>query len=206
MLKVQNLGFSFDPERPLFKQVSFKVGDGESCAVFGPSGIGKSTLLGLVGGLISPDQGNVTLDGEPIDAKRSTTAGAWVTQHLHLMPARSVIDNALIQALIDGEHETRARVRAEGILTRLGLSDRLEDKARILSGGERQRLVLARALVSTRRLLLADEPTSQLDRTLSELVVRELMSALEPGRILLVVTHDPELAEACDQQVALGTA
>jgi len=204
MLSADGLRFSYESGRPLFADLSFQVLEGQSCAIFGPSGVGKSTLLAVVGGLLAPDAGSVTFDGRPLGADRAVAIGAWVTQHLHLFPARTVLDNAIAQGLIDGDSPTSLRRRAGPVLESLGIHDRACDRARVLSGGERQRLVVARALISRRRLLLVDEPTSQLDRKLARDAIACLMSAVHSDRLALIVTHDDELADACDLKVSLG--
>jgi len=182
--------------------VSFLLAPGERMAIMGPSGSGKSTLLSILGGLEEPTSGTVRLDGaDPssmtADARaiyRNRRIG-FVFQEHHLLAGCTAVDNVVLPALATGSVHRDIEVRARRLLERVGLGDRLGSLPAELSGGERQRVAVARAVVLSPRLILADEPTGQLDAhaatTVTELLV-EL--AAEAGGMLVVVTHAEAVA------------
>jgi len=184
---------------------------GETLAVVGPSGIGKSTLLHILGTLDRPDKGKVLFKGEEVfefdDAKlarfRNKSVG-FVFQFHHLLPEFSALENAMMPALISGLSKDRAGEAAEMILGRVGLKERLFHRVAKLSGGEQQRVALARALVLKPDILLADEPTGNLDKKNSE-QVHDLLLELnqELGMTLVVVTHNMELANYMSRRVTI---
>lgn len=187
----------------VLRGVSLSLEQGETVAILGPSGSGKSTLLHILGTLESPSSGLVTLDGvnpfglnEPALAAFRNQHIGFVFQEHHLLPQLSVLENVLIPALAAGQPTTAQRDRAVGLLERVGLSHRLDHRPAELSGGERQRAAIARALLLQPRLLLADEPTGNLDRTNAQAIARVLgeLRESEPT-MLVVVTHSQELAE-----------
>jgi lipoprotein-releasing system ATP-binding protein len=183
--------------------VTISLEAGEALVVMGPSGSGKSTLLHIIGTLESPTRGRVTLDGvdpfslsEPqLAAFRNRHVG-FVFQDHHLLPQCSVLENVLVPTLVAQDGDRAAfEMEARRLLGRVGLSERLEHRPAELSGGERQRAAIARALIRKPKLLLADEPTGNLDRR-SALAVGELLTELhkQEGTTLVVVTHSPDLA------------
>ena len=188
----------------VLKGVSFEVRTGEMVAVLGPSGAGKSTLLHILGTLDNPSAGGVFIDGEPIFAYdtdklawfRNRTIG-FVFQFHHLLPEFTALENTMMPALIQRVPRVQAARMAEVILEKVGLSHRLEHRPVELSGGEQQRVALARALLLKPRLLLADEPTGNLDEQTGE-GVQKLLWDLNKGLSMttIVVTHNPKLA--CD--------
>ena len=201
-LEVRNLTRDY-PTRsgPLsvLRCVDLTLERGQSLAVMGPSGSGKSTLLYIVGTLDTPTAGTVRLDGvdpfalseRDLAAFRNGKVG-FVFQDHHLLPQCSVLENVLIPTLASG---VTARERATKLLERVGLSARLDHRPAELSGGERQRVAVARALILRPALLLADEPTGNLDRTSGRAVGALLLEvAREENAILIAVTHSPELA------------
>ncbi len=183
---------------------------GGSLAIVGPSGSGKSTLLNLIGGLDRPTGGRVLLDGQDLSALdddalarlRSKSLG-FVFQSHHLLPQCSIWENVLLPTLAcaDAPSWQERETRARDLLTRVGLVDRLAHRPGQLSGGECQRVAVARALINSPRLLLADEPTGSLDAATSA-QISELLLGLEVT--LVVVTHSPELAAQLDRQLTLG--
>jgi ABC-type lipoprotein export system ATPase subunit len=179
--------------------VSLHVKPGEFVAVQGPSGCGKTTLLLVAGGLLRPDAGTAALDGQdlyalPPEARarfRASNLG-FVFQQFHLVPYLSVVDNVLAPAL--ALQSEGAAERARGLVERFGLSDRAEHVPAELSTGERQRVALARALLNRPKVILADEPTGNLDGAAAEVVLRHLATFAAEGGAVLLVTHDRQAA------------
>lgn len=191
------------PGRPmLLDGVHLDARVGESVAVVGPSGSGKTTLLALLGGLLRPRGGRVLLDrdGEVIPVAEHVS---WVLQTVNVLADRSVIDNVAVGAFADGLDRATAATRARTALAAVGLAGTDERLVRTLSGGEAQRVVIARAAVSDRPVLLADEPTGQLDQDTSAHVIDALLTSAA-DKITVVVTHDPAVAARCSRTLALG--
>lgn len=184
---------------------------GETVAIVGPSGIGKSTLLHILGTLDRPDSGTLLFKGENVfgydDIKlaqfRNRTIG-FVFQFHHLLPEFSALENTMMPGLINGLSKAKAGEAAEQILVRVGLQDRLHHRVGKLSGGEQQRVALARALVLKPAILLADEPTGNLDKMNSDQVHRLLLELNhEFSMTLVVVTHNMELASYMSRRVTI---
>jgi len=191
-----------DGEVQVIKGIDLEIGKGESVAVVGVSGAGKSTLLHILGGLDLPTSGRVMFEGVDMASLPSNELAelrnqklGFVFQFHHLLPGFSALENAMMPALIAREPQKKAREQAEAILTELGLSHRLHHKAGELSGGEQQRVAIARAIVLSPALLLADEPTGNLDAATGKAVEDALIDLNEKrGLSLLVVTHNERLA------------
>jgi putative ABC transport system ATP-binding protein/lipoprotein-releasing system ATP-binding protein len=169
------------------------VDEGETVAILGPSGSGKSTLLSVLGGLVRPTAGGVRVEGA---AGGLRDVSAWVLQTVNVLPERSVLDNVVLGGLTRGLTRASAVAEATVRLDAVGLGGRLDEPVRVLSGGEVQRVVIARALASGRPFILADEPTGQLDRATSDVVLDALFTTAG-GAAVVVVTHDPEVAARC---------
>lgn len=192
--------------------VDLAVAPGECIAIVGSSGAGKSTLLHLLGALDRPTAGEVILAGraygeasdEELAELRNRKLG-FVFQFHHLLREFSALENAMFPLLIAGEPEAAAAARARELLERVGLGARLTHRPAALSGGERQRVAIARALVSGPALLLADEPSGNLDAHNGELL-HDLLTSLprERGTAIVVVTHNPALAARADRVLALA--
>lgn len=188
--------------------VTLEVGPGEFTAVQGPSGCGKTTLLLTVGGLLRPDGGSVRVDGEDIYALapedraafRATTIG-FVFQQFHLVPYLTVLDNVLSPTL--ALPDANARMRAMELLERFSISTRATHTPGELSTGERQRVALARAMLQKPRVILADEPTGNLDEDNAAEVLRALTDFADSGGIVLLVTHDHSAASQAQNIVHL---
>ena len=204
-LVVENLTKEFpggNGALPVLCGVSLKLSAGESLAVLGPSGSGKSTLLSIIGTLDTPSQGAVRLDGEDPFALTEPELARWrrrrvgfVFQDHHLLGACTALENVLVPTLADGANTPQTIERARMLLDRVGLTARQDHRPAELSGGERQRVALARALIGRPTLLLADEPTGNLDRATAHEVGRLLVELqTDEKTMLLVATHSPELA------------
>jgi len=213
-LVVENLCKEF-PTRaePLvvLRDVSLQLGDGQNVAIVGPSGSGKSTLLHVIGTLELPTSGRVLLDDqdpagldEPrLAALRNKQIG-FVFQDHHLLPQCSVLENVLVPAVAEGPMAPESLDRARMLLDRVGLADRLDYRPAELSGGQRQRVALARALVNRPWLLLADEPTGNLDRSTAAQVAELLLELQQQEKMTaLVVTHSTPLAAMMSRQLEL---
>jgi ABC-type lipoprotein export system ATPase subunit len=198
--------------------VSLSIAPGEFVAFVGPSGSGKSTLFNLLGALDNPDSGKLTVDGTPVFGSGKTLGEraltsirrglfGYVFQAFHLVPTLSALDNVLIPGAFhhrDGDSSASLEARARLLLDRLGLGGRLSHRPKELSGGEMQRVALARALLNRPRILLADEPTGNLDTARGGEIATLLRTlSREEGLAVLVVTHNQQLAEMADRSVRL---
>lgn len=195
----------------VLKGISLELGRGETVALLGASGAGKSTLMHIIGALDRPTAGSVIYQNEDLFTKsewelalfRNRSIG-FVFQFHHLLPEFSAVENVMMPALINGVLRNDAALKAEAILNEVGLGHRLTHKPGELSGGEQQRVAVARALVMEPQLLLADEPTGNLDMHTSE-NIHQLFEELhiKRGLSLLVVTHNEKLAARTDRQIRL---
>ena len=203
--------FSGPEHLEIFKNISFTVEEGESLAIVGTSGSGKSTLLHLMGALDTPTDGAVLFEGRDLasltpdeTAHFRNTALGFVFQFHHLLPEFSAEENVAMPALISGARLKDVLPEARDMLERVGLAHRMGSKVSTLSGGERQRVAIARAVLLRPRVLLADEPTGNLDESTGA-QVGELMARLNAdlGMTLVVVTHNQELAASLGRALEL---
>jgi putative ABC transport system ATP-binding protein len=194
----------------ILQDIRFEVAAGEAVAIVGASGSGKSTLLGLLAGLDTPTAGRVVIDGADLAALDEDARAAlrgrlvgFVFQSFQLLPALTALENVMLPLELAGQRD--AREQAEAILGRVGLAARLGHYPKQLSGGEQQRVALARAFVTRPKLLLADEPTGNLDAHTGEQVI-DLLFELnrERGTTLVLVTHDEALASRCTRRLRLA--
>lgn len=191
--------------------LDFDLEEGECVAIMGASGVGKTTFLNLLGTLDRPTEGEIFIDGENLEDKsdedrarlRNTKIG-FVFQFYHLLPEFTALENVVLPLLISGMDGKEARRRGMAVLKEVFLEDRVEQKPGLLSGGEQQRVAIARALVNEPRLLLADEPTGNLDQKTGETII-ELILALHRRRGLssVIVTHNEKIARYCQKQYVL---
>ena len=190
-------------EVPILNGIDLSIDQGEMLCVVGPSGAGKSTLLHLLGTLDLPTQGKILYDGQDVTSYSSAKLAdfrnrsiGFVFQFHHLLPEFTALENVLMPGRIRGERRGELEQRARDLLIEVGLGQRLTHRPGELSGGEQQRVALARALIMSPRLVLADEPTGNLDTTTGH-AMHELLFGLNQtrGTTFLVVTHSPELAE-----------
>ncbi len=198
-----------DLQTQVLKGVSFELQQGELASIIGTSGSGKSTLLHILGALDDASEGHVEFLGQQLSLLSSNKQAKIRNQHLgfvyqfhHLLADFSALENVAMPLLIGGQKVAQAKQEAAALLARVGLSHRLEHRPAELSGGERQRMAIARALVNKPDLVLADEPTGNLDHN-TALSIYDLMRELnrESGTAFLVVTHDGELAAKMDRQL-----
>ncbi|MCL4395852.1 MAG: ABC transporter ATP-binding protein [Chloroflexi bacterium] len=191
--------------------INLNVSMGEFVAVMGPSGCGKSTLLHLLGGLDRPTEGSVSIDGQPL-AKMSDNAITqlrrrkigFVFQFFNLIPILSSVENAALPLLLDGKNGSQAKQNATDWLKKVGLGERLHSRPDQLSAGQQQRVAIARALITEPVLVLADEPTGNLDTHSSDEIAGLLQQVAKTwGRAVLMVTHDPRIAAYSDRIVFL---
>jgi lipoprotein-releasing system ATP-binding protein len=195
----------------VLRDLALEVTSGEMVAVVGASGVGKSTLLHVLGGLDHADSGIVEVAGRTLAdlsdaalvAFRNTQVG-FVFQFHHLLPEFTALENVEMPMRIAGTPLPEARTRAVELLTRVGLAERVEHRPSMLSGGEQQRVAVARALVMRPALLLADEPTGDLDEPTAE-SLHDLLRQMhaEHGLTSVIATHNPKLAAACDRVLRL---
>ena len=213
MLKVNGLTKSFGSLNVL-KGVNMQVEKGEMVALMGPSGSGKSTLLNIIGGLLAGDTGEINLDdriygtrgpASVVDVRR--TKIGWIFQDFHLLDNLSALDNVAIALELSGVSSEEAVTAAEVALQKVGLGDRLNFIPDQLSGGQQQRVAIARAIAGNRPVLLADEPTGNLDIASGKEVMKlfkELCHDEKNPISILMVTHDPDLASTADRMLLLN--
>lgn len=196
----------------VLKGAAITAAPGERVAIVGRSGAGKSTLLHVLGGLDHPEAGDVQIGGTPVYKLSGRRRSAFRARHIgfvfqsyHLLPEMDLVENVMLPAMASGHMGRREmRARAHELLGRVGLADRTSHTPLELSGGEQQRAAIARALMNKPMLLLADEPTGNLDRSTGLDALHMLFSlAKEAGHALVVVTHSPEVADVCDRTVRL---
>jgi lipoprotein-releasing system ATP-binding protein len=200
-----------DRRLEVLRGVSLDLQAGEIVALVGQSGSGKSTMLHIAGLLERPDGGDVVVDGKGAgalgDPQRTVLRRrflGFVYQYHHLLPEFSALENVMLPQMLNGLSRSEARLRAMDLLTMVQLKDRADHRPGRLSGGEQQRVAIARAVANAPRVLLADEPTGNLDATAAETVFRQLLTLVrETGMAALIATHNPDLAARMDRTVHL---
>ena len=190
--------------------VSLTIGRGEFCAIIGPSGSGKSTLMNIIGGLDRPTQGRLVIDGADVGALddealaefRNRTVG-FVFQSFNLLPRVNALENVELPMIYAGVEPKERRARAADVLTRVGLSARMQHRPTQLSGGQQQRVAIARALAGRPALLLADEPTGALDTNTSNEIMQLFSDLHREGATVVLVTHEAEIAAATKRTIEM---
>ena len=214
MLKVSDLRKGFGSGRrrlEVLKGIDMEVQKGELVSLMGPSGCGKSTLLNIIGGLLEGDSGNISLDSfnygtkppsRVVDVRRNGVG--WIFQDFHLVDRLNALDNVAFSLELSGVPSAEAEWRAKSALERVGLGDRMDFIPDQLSGGQQQRVAVARAISGLRPLILADEPTGNLDVKSGQEVIKLFQElCAEDGLSVLMVTHDPLLASMADRMLLL---
>ena len=203
--------FPGPPEVQALRAVNLRIEAGDYLSIVGPSGSGKSTMLNVLGLLDRPSVGEYHLDGQLTsllseDDRAAVRGGSigFVFQAFHLLPHRSVLDNVLLATLYNGVPRAEREQRARDALDRVGLNHRVNFLPGTLSGGERQRVAVARAVVSSPRLLLADEPTGNLDATTSGEVMDLFEELHADGLTLVIITHDKAVAERAARRIRIA--
>lgn len=211
MLEIKNVSKTYGQGTAkvvALSNVSFRVDEGDFIAIMGPSGSGKSTLLNVIGGLDYPSSGEVILDGKRIDnldendfvdIRRNKIA--YVFQQYHLLPSLTALENVMLPLIFCGLKKEEER--ALEMLEEVGLGGRTEHKPSQLSGGEQQRVAIARALVNSPALILADEPTGNMDQETGREILGLFQQLNEDGRSIIVVTHDPGIAQHAREIIIL---
>jgi predicted ABC-type transport system involved in lysophospholipase L1 biosynthesis ATPase subunit len=212
LVRATDLTKAYGPESArihALRGVSLEIRRGEKVALLGKSGSGKSTLLNILGGLDVPSSGNVVVDGRDLGklsgrelARYRLTTVGMIFQSFHLIPSRTALQNVELPMIFAGRPGRERRAAAQRALEAVGLGQRLKHRPAELSGGEQQRVAIARALVNRPALLLADEPTGNLDSATAGDILALLTGPLaENGTTLVLVTHDEELAQRCADRI-----
>jgi len=211
MLRAEDLSFSYGRRSlPIINCWSAEFPAGTTTALTGPSGRGKSTLLYLLGLMLRPDAGEIYFDETPVAGLRDAgkaelraSSFGFVFQDAALDPSRTVIDNVIETALYRGVRRSGMIRRAQGLLEQFGVDVSYDRKPGQVSGGQSQRIALCRALLSEPKVLLADEPTGNLDPMTAAIVVDALQDRARAGAAVIIVTHSPDVAAACDRRIDL---
>ena len=214
MLKMENVSKSYRHRGQTvtaLDNASFHIPKGDFVSVVGPSGSGKSTLLLMLGGMLSPSSGKVLLESQSIydltsdhRARLRKKHVGFVFQTFNLVPYLTALENVQVPMFLAGVDEISQRQRAIALLERVGLADRIEHKPRELSVGQQQRVALARMLANDPAVILADEPTGNLDPETSQQIIGFFEEFNDEGRTIVMVTHDPKAAERAKRSLKLG--
>ena len=195
----------------VLRGVSFDAGQSEWTVLLGASGSGKTTLLDIIGTISRPDEGSILIDGvNPAELSGSKLVAfrrkniGFVFQSYHLLPELNILENVMLPSLLDGKPPRECKARALDLLERVGLKDRIGHRANELSGGEQQRAAIARAMMNEPRLLLADEPTGNLDSKTGKSILGLFRKLVEGhGTTIVMVTHDRSVADIADRAIVL---
>ena len=213
IVNMQNICKSYymaDEELKILHEVNLKVNSGEFLSILGPSGSGKSTMMNIIGCLDVPSSGNYILSGNNINdlneielAKARNKEIGFVFQSFHLLPRMTALQNVELPLIYSGLSYSERKKRAEAILKRVGLGDKMRNLPNQLSGGQQQRVAIARALVTEPTILLADEPTGALDQKTGAQVMELFEELNKDGRTIIMITHDNEIARHAKRVVKI---
>ncbi|HBS51632.1 MAG TPA: macrolide ABC transporter ATP-binding protein [Coxiellaceae bacterium] len=213
MIKLQNIGKTYQTGKISFealRNINLEIKRGEYVAILGPSGSGKSTLMQIIGCLSTPTTGNYTLAGKEVGGLSSDELAkvrnlyiGFVFQKFNLMPHLTVVDNVALPLVYRGVNDNERTLLAKEILAQLGLSKHFEHRSNELSGGQQQRVAIARALVTNPEVILADEPTGNLDSKSGAEVVNLFNQLNAQGKIVVTITHDTDLAKHAKRVVEI---
>jgi len=210
VLAARGLSFGYDPAKPLLDDWSATFEAGEVVAITGPSGRGKSTLLYLLGLMLAPTAGGITVNGmdaaslrDSARARLRATTYGFVFQDAALDATRTVLDNVIETALYRDDSRPASIRRARDLMSQFGVDLRANARPGQVSGGQAQRIALCRALLNDPRVLLADEPTGNLDPASADIVIDAFHAQAYSGATVVVVTHDPALVARCDRRIEL---
>ena len=211
MIEVKNIVKRFGSLEVLHG-VSLGIADGEIVSIVGASGAGKSTLLQIIGSLLSADSGEVIIDGVKLSTLSEDKLSDFRNRHIgfifqsyHLLPEFTALENVMMPMLIAGGKRSDAEARARELLDMVGMSHRVEHKPEALSGGEQQRVAIARALINRPSVVLADEPTGNLDTATRDEIQRLFIELRDrTGQTFVIVTHDAQLAERSDRTIRMS--
>lgn len=211
MIEVKNIVKRFG-DLEVLHGVTLDIADGEIVSIVGASGAGKSTLLQIVGSLLSADSGEVIIDGVELSTLSEDKLSDFRNRHIgfifqsyHLLPEFTAVENVMMPMLIAGSKRSDAEVRARELLEMVGMSHRVEHKPEALSGGEQQRVAIARALINRPSVVLADEPTGNLDTATRDEIQRLFVELRDrTGQTFVIVTHDVALAESSDRTIRMS--
>jgi len=213
MIEMQNVSRVFDTGKikvEALRGIDLTVKEGEFMAIMGPSGSGKSTLMHIMGCLDTPTGGKYILDGSPIGKMsdndladiRNEKVG-FVFQSFNLLPYASAYENVELPLIFAGMPTVERKKRVENLLERVGLADRMDHRPNELSGGQRQRVAIARALVNNPRIIMADEPTGNLDSKSGAEIMKLFIELWEQGNTIIMITHDPNVSGYCEHIITL---
>ena len=211
MIEVKNIVKRFG-DLEVLHGVSLDISDGEIVSIVGASGAGKSTLLQIIGSLLSADSGEVRIDGVELSTLSEDKLSDFRNRHIgfifqsyHLLPEFTAVENVMMPMLIAGGKRSDAEARARELLELVGMSHRAEHKPEALSGGEQQRVAIARALINRPSVVLADEPTGNLDTATRDEIQRLFVELRDrTGQTFVIVTHDVALAESSDRTIRMS--
>ncbi|WP_186725629.1 ABC transporter ATP-binding protein [Planomicrobium sp. CPCC 101110] len=211
MLNMQNISKSYflgDEEQVVLQNVSLTVKKGDFIAILGPSGSGKSTLMNMIGCLDSPSSGDYSLSGQKVDELDESELAAirnkeigFVFQQFQLLPRLSARQNVELPLIYAGISEKDRKKRAEEMLERVGLAEKMDNRPNQLSGGQQQRVAIARAMVTEPTILLADEPTGALDQRTGQQIMELFHEINKEGKSIIMITHDQDIARNADRIV-----
>lgn len=201
-LAARDLTVSYPTSGTIIDNLSVSFEAGSLVCVQAPSGRGKTTLLAALGGLLTPDRGTIWFGDKPASRPELRHATTWILQSQNVLPHRTAVDNVALAIAAEQTDWRRATLTAVDVLDRLGLGHRRNAFAATLSGGERQRVCVARAVLTSVPVILADEPTANLDRAATATVMDALRMASDEGRIVIVASHDPDVSALSDATIS----